>query len=235
VRRVVATVALRIERELRAKGTRARAEQEKRYLKSARRHFGTPVPTIRAVTVAAVRAVELDRWDTLALVVRLWSKGVHELHMAGVEVLRARVRTLEEEDVANAIEPLLRTAKTWALVDSLSTDVVGALLERFPKLTRTLDRWAKDDDYWVRRAAMLALLPSLRRGAGDFERFTRYADAMLEEKEFFIRKAIGWVLRETSKKRPLLVAEWVKPRAERMSGLTRREATKYLPSAKRSA
>jgi 3-methyladenine DNA glycosylase AlkD len=75
---------------------------------------------------------------------------------------------------------------------------------------------------------MLALLVPLRRGGGDFERFSRYADAMLEEREFFIRKAIGWVLRDTSKKRPAMIAEWLAPRMHRASGVTLREALKYL-------
>ena len=82
---------------------------------------------------------------------------------------------------------------------------------------------------------MLALLRPLRRGEGDFARFGRYADAMLEEKEFFIRKAIGWILRETSKKRPDLVWRWLSPRAERASGLTVHEGSKYLPAAQRKA
>ena len=80
--------------------------------------------------------------------------------------------------------------------------MAGALVERFPELGSALDRWAKDADFWVRRSAILALLDPLRRGEGDFDRFSRYADAMLCEKEFFIRKAIGWTLREVSKRRP---------------------------------
>jgi 3-methyladenine DNA glycosylase AlkD len=51
---------------------------------------------------------------------------------------------------------------------------------------------------------------------------------MIEEKEFFIRKAIGWVLRETSKKRPDEVYAWLAPRTHRASGVTMREAVKYL-------
>jgi 3-methyladenine DNA glycosylase AlkD len=58
---------------------------------------------------------------------------------------------------------------------------------------------------------------------------------MLDEKEFFIRKAIGWVLRETGKKRPDLVFEWVLPRASRMSGVTRREAVKPMTEEQRAA
>jgi 3-methyladenine DNA glycosylase AlkD len=94
-----------------------------------------------------------------------------------------------------------------------------------------LDRWSKDDNFWLRRSALLALLSPLRRGEGDFNRFCRYADAMLEEKEFFIRKAIGWVLRETAKKTPRRVVDWLLPRAARAAGLTVREASKHLPAA----
>jgi 3-methyladenine DNA glycosylase AlkD len=76
---------------------------------------------------------------------------------------------------------------------------------------------------------MLALLPALRRGGGDCARFSRYAHSMLGQREFFIRKAIGWVLREVSKKRPQLVRDWLRPRRARLSGVTLREAVKYLP------
>ena len=63
--------------------------------------------------------------------------------------------------------------------------------------------------------------------------FLRRADAMLEEKEFFIRKAIGWVLRDTARRRPELVAAWLAPRGHRASGGTVREAVKPLPPGPR--
>ncbi len=97
-----------------------------------------------------------------------------------------------------------------------------------------LDRWAVDDDFWLRRSALLALLLALRRGAGDFPRFSRYADMMLEEKEFFIRKAIGWALRDTARKRPAMVYEWLLPRVALLSGVTLREAVKPLSEAQRA-
>jgi 3-methyladenine DNA glycosylase AlkD len=113
--------------------------------------------------------------------------------------------------------------------------VAGRLAEGHPQLGVVLDRWARDQDFWIRRAALLALLAGLRRGEGDFERFSRYADAMLDDEEFFVRKAIGWVLRETAKKRPSLVYEWLLPRATRASGVTIREAIKPLPEQQRMA
>jgi 3-methyladenine DNA glycosylase AlkD len=81
---------------------------------------------------------------------------------------------------------------------------------------------------------MLALLRPLRRGDGDFRRFTRYAEPALNEREFFIRKAIGWVLRETAKKRPDLVYRWLLPRCAVASGVTVREAVKYLSPRQRA-
>jgi 3-methyladenine DNA glycosylase AlkD len=133
------------------------------------------------------------------------------------------------------LEHLLRTARTWAYVDSLAADVIGTLVSSAPKAwDRVLDRWAADEDFWIRRSALLALLVPLRHGGGDFERFARYADAMLDEREFFIRKAIGWVLRETGRQRPDLVAGWIEPRVARASGVTVREAVKHLDPQRRA-
>ena len=107
--------------------------------------------------------------------------------------------------------------------------------EQDPGFDRVLERWAIDEDFWIRRSALLAHLVPLRQGRGDFDRFSRFADAMLEEKEFFIRKAIGWVLRDTSRKRPDLVYDWILPRAHRTSGVTIREAVKRLSTEQREA
>jgi 3-methyladenine DNA glycosylase AlkD len=67
------------------------------------------------------------------------------------------------------------------------------------------------------------------------ERFARYADAMLDEREFFIRKAIGWVLRGTARRRPGLAYDWLLPRAPRASGVPLREALEYLTEDHRVA
>jgi 3-methyladenine DNA glycosylase AlkD len=114
---------------------------------------------------------------------------------------------------------------------------MGSLFERFPaELHPVLDRWAADGDFWLRRSALLALLVPLRRGEeANFERFAVYADSMLAEREFFIRKAIGWVLRETAKRHPDLVVDWLTPRLHRASGVTIREAVRWLPAEQREA
>ncbi len=225
-----AAVAARLEAELRAAGTPERAAHERAYLKSDLAHLGTRVPDIRRLTKAACRAAgPLDREQVLRLAAELWSAPVHERRVAAVEVLVAGRAQLEAADLA-AVERMVREAKTWALVDALAVGVAGHIVAGTPAgAGAVLDRWAADDDFWVRRTALLALLPELRRGGGDFDRFGRYAEGMLDEREFFIRKAIGWVLRETSKRQPALVSAWLAPRTGRASGVTMREAVKYLP------
>jgi 3-methyladenine DNA glycosylase AlkD len=212
-----------------------RAVQEKRYLKSDLTFMGVGTQALRGTVKDTLRDNPgLKRRELLALADALWAPGVHELRAAAMLLLEARVACLEREDIA-LVERLIRESASWAYVDALATHVAGRLATRFPELAATLDRWAGDTDFWVRRAAMLALLEPLRRGGGDFARFAGYADAMLAEKEFFIRKAIGWVLREVGKKRPELVVGFLEPRLGRVSGLTFREAVKHLPSAEKVA
>ena len=175
-------------------------------------------------------APSLAHDDLAALVEALWAEPVFERRMASVVCWSSIPKLLGPADLA-LIERLLRESLTWALVDALSTDVVGGILARSPaEVTPVLDRWAADADFWIRRASLLAELRPLRDGS-DLAPFLRRADAMLDEKEFFIRKAIGWVLREVGKRRPAEVAAWLAPRTHRASGVTMREAVKYLPPA----
>jgi len=229
-----AALAEQIDAGLRARAKPERAAAEKAYLKSSLEHYGTSMPAIRASVQEVVGRRGLEHDDLIALVEQLWSGGVHERRAAAVEALEAHGAALRADDIT-LLERLLRESQTWALVDGLAASIVGPLVEREPSLGATLDRWASDDDFWIRRSALLALLLALRRGAGDFERFGRYADAMLDEKEFFVRKAIGWVLRDTGRKRPDLVFEWLLPRAARASGVTLREAVKPLSPEQRDA
>jgi 3-methyladenine DNA glycosylase AlkD len=220
---------------LRAAGTPERATREKVYLKSDLEFFGAGVPASRAIVRAWCRARPgLAHDELVAVAAALWKPPVYERRSAAQMLLIQNRSLLGSADVP-LIEQMLRAARTWALVDSLAADLMGALVERYPELASVLDRWAADGDFWIRRSALLALLVPLRRGGGDFGRFSRYADQMLADKEFFIRKAIGWVLRETARKRPALVAAWLEPRIHQVSGVTLREALKPLPPATRDS
>jgi 3-methyladenine DNA glycosylase AlkD len=228
--------AAEITAALRTAGSPERAASEQNYLKSALEFSGTAVPDTRRIVTNWRRAnPHLTGSGLTSLAAALWDGPVFECKIGAVILLAGRRALLGPGD-APFIERLLRASGTWALVDSLAADVMGSLVERFPELLATLDRWATDDDFWIRRSALLALLVPLRRGdPTHFDRFAGYADAMLAEREFFIRKAIGWVLRETGKRQPDLVAAWLEPRVTRASGVTVREAVKWLPTDRRDA
>lgn len=210
-------------------GTRDYAEGAKRYLKSDLTFFGTRMPAVRTTVRAQLtRHPDLSRPQLLRLVKALWKEPIHETRLAAILLLESRATLLERADVA-LLERLLRESRTWAYVDPLSINVGGAMWVRGALTPTVLTRWSRDADFWIRRASLLVLLKPVRSGR-DFVRFARYADDMLEEQEFFIRKAIGWVLRELSKSDPETVRSWIEPRLDRMSGVTKREAVKYLGS-----
>ncbi len=113
--------------------------------------------------------------------------------------------------------------------------MIGGVVGTSRTALRRLRDWARDENFWVRRTALLSQLRQLSHEGGDFELFARLAAGMLGEREFFIRKAIGWVLREVSKKRPKLVFEFLREHRSEVSGLTLGEGAKYLPAAQRRA
>jgi 3-methyladenine DNA glycosylase AlkD len=216
---------------LRAAGTPERAAGQKAYLKSDLEFFGAPVAAIRSQVRFWCRSrPALAHDEVVAVAAALWDRPVNECRLAAELLLEANWARLGVADVP-LIERMLREARTWALVDGLAANVMGALAGRWPELGAVLDRWAGDDDFWLRRSALLALLVPLRRGEGDFNRFSRYADSMIEDKEFFIRKAIGWVLREISKRDPGWTADWTARHVREISGVTFREAIRRLPAA----
>jgi 3-methyladenine DNA glycosylase AlkD len=205
---------------LRPLGSPERAEQEKRYLKSELEFLGVRLPDLRSVVKRQPATDEL--------VDGLWRLPLWEARIAAVELLRLRP-DLGASDLPR-IEAMIREGAGWALVDPLAGDIAGRIALREPETAwAVIDRWAADEDFWVRRSALLCLLPGIRAGRPDLDRLDRYAEAMIGEKEFFIRKAIGWVLRELSKKDPGYVAAWTERHLAEMSGVTFREAVRRLP------
>jgi len=223
-----------LECELRAVGNEERAVGAKAYLKSDFDFLGVAAKPLRAVARAFLADhSEIDRDALLRLVQALWQRPVFDLKAVAVALLERRSNDLGSSDL-ELVEYLLRRSHTWALVDWLCTKVAAPVVERELEMTTAvLKRWSRDEDFWIRRASMLAQLPALRAGAGDFELFASFASGMVGEKEFFIRKAIGWVLRDLSKKRPNLAFDFLLDHVNEVSGLTLREGSKYLSEEQR--
>jgi 3-methyladenine DNA glycosylase AlkD len=222
-------------RRLRRAGSAARAKGEKAYLKSDLRFWGTTQDSIRAsVREYCTLHPDLTRRDLRAVAETLYATDIHELRASAIGVLERRSETLVDRDLPWLIA-LVRKSRSWAYVDWIAPKVIGDVIARDPRSRKRLAVWAKDDDFWVRRAALLAEHDALRAGGGDFALWSRLAAPMLDEREFFIRKAIGWVLREVSKKRPELSYEFLRMHRDRVSNLSMREGAKYLPASSRKA
>jgi 3-methyladenine DNA glycosylase AlkD len=225
-----AAVADAVIAALRPLGRPERAAQEKRYLKSDLDFLGVTLPEVRRVVITASRRhPDLTRDELVAWALALWDDALWERRIAAVEVLSLRVRALSAADLAT-VEELIRAGAGWALVDPLAANVAGHIALKHPDAWQRIDAWSLDEDFWVRRAALLSLLAGIRTGQPDLARFDRYATPMLGEKEFFIRKAIGWVLREISKSDPGYVTAWTERHVREMSGVTFREAIRRLPA-----
>ncbi|MGO8993827.1 MAG: DNA alkylation repair protein [Polyangiaceae bacterium] len=217
---------------LSALGTPTRASSEKAYMKSTLLFHGVTAAQLRGTCAAFCKEHPLDHDSLRAIVAALFATDWFDLRSMGIALLERKRALLVPRDAPWLIT-LVRASPCWAHVDYLATQVIDPLVAANPTLLVRTRTWAKDKDFWVRRTALLAQLRALRGGGGDFALFAEIAAPMLEEKEFFIRKAIGWVLREVSKKRPALVRDFFREHGERASGLTRREGTKYLPAPMR--
>lgn len=221
---------------LEAAGDPDRAAQSARYLHSDLRHLGVRVPQIRAITRDWARS-EGD-WDEARLILitnQLWPTRVYELRAAAVELL-VRYRRALSPGALPSIESLLRDTDTWALVDPLAIDVVGSVARGDPEGTRSmLDRWSGDDDFWLRRAALLSQLRLVRLPHGDPKQFFEYADRTIGDREFFVAKAIGWTLRDMGRRRPDEVFQWLLPRARAAQSVTIREALRPMSRSRQDA
>ena len=207
----------------------ARAAQEKRYLKSPFQFYGASVPKIRRIA-KEFRAGnrKTSKGALWGLCRALWGGNFHEERALAIFLLDEYHALLDYSDMP-LLEGMLRGSVNWDQVDEISVHLVGTVLERDGRALEYLQKWRRDENFWMRRASLLSQLLLFRRGKGDRALFYSLAREMMEEKEFFIRKAIGWVLREIARNDPEEVFRFVAENRPRMSGVTLREATRRLP------
>ena len=112
-------------------------------------------------------------------------------------------------------------------MDGIAPNVVGKFARVFPEqIKEKLKQWESHDSFWIRRACLIFQLRY--RKETDLVLLQYFISRFKPEREFFIQKAIGWSLREVSKWNPTWVAEVVQ--AEQLTGLAKREASKYIES-----
>ena len=206
-----------------------RAPRQQAYMKSDMPFFGVSVPQCRRIAGSAAKAYpppDGRAWE--AAILDLWRKAAHrEERYAAVELLLLRRCASWLEPVRfPMIEELVVTGAWWDYVDAIASRGVGTMLAAHPRPTKVVLReWARDDDIWKRRTAILAQLRARR--ATDTKLLADAIRPSVGESEFFLRKSIGWALRAYSRTDPAWVAEFVSANPG-LSDLSRREALRNL-------
>lgn len=218
-----------------AEGNPKRARDMQAYMKSKMPFHGVAMPRTRAILRALVQHERASDAKALWAAVRvLWHEALfREERYAALELLaRPWARKLETPAALPLYEELIRTGAWWDLVDELAAHRVGAVLAQAPKEVQpVLRRWSKGADLWLRRAAIIAQLR--HRGATDVGFLFEVIEPAVEEKELFLRKAIGWALRALAADKPKNVERWLREHEGRAAGLTVREARRGVERAHR--
>lgn len=203
----------------------ALAPGQQAYMKSPMPFLGVRGPEVRRLTRRAVREGGVrDGGVLLAASRELWDGATHrEERYAASELLA--LRPLQGDwSLVPFLEHIARTGAWWDHVDSIAGRVRD-LHETHPAATADLvRRWSVDDDFWVRRLAILSQLG--RRERTDRLLLAEVIEPSVTDPEFFLRKAIGWALRDLARWDP----EWVRTFVDshELSPLSRREALKRL-------
>lgn len=208
-----------------------RAAGQQRYMKSAMPYRGLTSPQLRTTLRPIIGDPDLrltTRAEWSATIERLWHEAeFREEWYAAIAVARARpYDRWVDSDSMPLWRSMIHSGAWWDVVDDIATHLVRSVLVREPEVERTrLREWAADDDLWVRRAAIIAQV-GLRDDV-DQALLTDVIEANLADRDFFIRKAIGWALRDHARVEPEWVRAFVGAHPE-LSGLSRREALKHL-------
>jgi 3-methyladenine DNA glycosylase AlkD len=211
-----------------------RAPQMQAYMKSELPFRGVSAVPLRKICRSVLDTHRLEGRQAWERAVRvLWDEAAfREERYAAIALAGHRVyRTFQDASTLDLYRHLVVTGAWWDLVDDIAAHRVGSILRSDPATVTPLMRtWARDDDLWVRRTAVLCQLAS--KDATDTALLGDVLAANLEGsphgREFFIRKAVGWALREYAKTDPEWVLSFVSEHDAQLSGLTRREALKHL-------
>jgi 3-methyladenine DNA glycosylase AlkD len=201
------------------------------YMKSAMPFHGVPTPERRRLTRETLRRVgaPTDRDTWLAVVTELWDGATHrEERYVAVDLCAMRpARRWQDASLVPLYDHFVVTGAWWDHVDAVAIALLGPILRADRQTVGPIvRRWITDDDMWRRRTSIL-----VQNGAKADTDTTLLADAIvanLTDREFFICKAIGWALREHAKTDPAWVRAFVAAHDDRLSPLSRREATKHL-------
>ena len=229
----MSTLAETLRARLTAIAEPAQAPGMQAYMKSAMPYLGVSAVPLRRVCKALF--ADLNWPDSAAWradVLAIWRGAAHrEERYAAVELSGVRAaRAFQHMDALGMYEEMIVTGAWWDYVDALAGQRLWAMLENDrDAMRRTMLAWSRDRDMWKRRSSILCQLRAKQKT--DLDLLYACIEPSLDSNEFFLRKAIGWALREYAWTDPEEVRRYVAANEQRLSGLSKREALKNIGKA----
>lgn len=201
------------------------ARGQQAYMKDLFPFFGIKATERRIISQAHFKTHGLlEEAELYAVVEALWELPMREYQYTGQELLQFH-RKRFTVDTIRCLEHCITHKSWWDTVDALNSHGTGIYFEKFKeKIKPVTARWNKSGNMWLNRSSLLFQLKYKQRT--DTVLLSDYIEQLAGSKEFFIRKAIGWILREYAKTNPDWVREFVD--THELSGLSRREALKCI-------
>ena len=223
---MTAELFLRLEAGFDAHRDDERAAGAAAYMRNQFAFYGIPSATQSLIAREALTGLPAPSERDLTTVARrAWKKSEREWQYFACGYLRRNIK-IASADFIDVARDLITTKSWWDTIDSLAGHTVGPLVTAHPELVATMDGWIADENFWLARTAILHQLAYRQRT--DPDRLFRYCLLRAGEKEFFIRKAIGWALREYTKTDAPAVKRFLRTHGDALSGLSRTEAIKWL-------
>lgn len=199
------------------------------YLRNQYSFYGIQSGPRREILKPLFTASTLPKIDEVPLVVdQLMDLPEREFQMVAIDLLIKLKKKLPVTMLVD-LERWITTKSWWDTVDMLATHIAATLFQQYPIQTADyIKRWRCSDNIWLRRTTLLYQLKYKQNT--DVELLSAIIDENLHDKEFFIQKAIGWVLREYSKTDPAWVVSYIEQR--QIQGLAKREGLKWLKNKK---
>lgn len=200
------------------------AKYMKAYMKDNFEYLGIKTPLRKELEKKLLKEKAKEALIDKELVRELWRNEYREFQYVALDYLVKQKKKLQKEDIT-FIRELIVTKPWWDTIDLIASHLVGEICSKYPELIdEYILNWSTDENMWLRRTAILYQLKY--KQDTDRNILEKVIKDNIEDEEFFIRKAIGWVLREYSKTNKEWVSEFVAN--NRLSKLSEKEASKYL-------
>lgn len=216
--------------ELDSLGKDERKEKIAEYMKTSSMDFiGVELPDIHRTAKKNIKGLGIEKLP--AIMTGLWSYTIFEVRLAAIDVLKEYAKKGDPKVGIELADRWIDDADTWGIIDPLCSPTIGSMIIRNPDLEDILKSWRASENIWRRRASVLPFLYLTLKTQYKPEYNEKILEAVtphISDKEFFVGKAAGWVLRELSKRDPKLVRTYFDKNRSRMTKLVFREGSKKL-------